>query len=83
MCVTVVQHIRAVPIRSVERVMEIKVIVPVLEVDLAPVEDVDIVITNHPMRRDYVVIQKGDVSLTVSPSDIERAIQAAKLAHRI
>jgi len=63
--------------------MEIKVIVPVLEVDLAPVEDVDIVITNHPMRRDYVVIQKGDVSLTVSPSDIERAIQAAKLAHRI
>ena len=83
MCVTVVPHIRAVPIRSVEKVMEIKVIVPVLEVDLAPVDDVDIVITNHPMRRDYVVIQKGDVSLTVSPSDIERAIQAAKLAHRI
>jgi hypothetical protein len=71
------------PYRPLEGKMEIKVIVPVLEVDLAPVEDVDIVITNHPMRRDYVVIQKGDVSLTVSPSDIERAIQAAKLAHRI
>jgi hypothetical protein len=63
--------------------MDIKVTVPVYEVNLEQVDNVDIIITNHPMRRDYVIIEKGDVSLTVSPSDIERAMQAAKLAHRI
>lgn len=66
-----------------DAVMEIKIIIPVFEVDGEQVDNVDLTITNHNLRRDYVVIQKGGLSLTISSSDMERAIQAARLAHKI
>jgi hypothetical protein len=63
--------------------MEVKINIPVFEVDNERVEDVNLTVTNHLTRRDYVVIQKGGLSLTISTSDMERAIQAARLAHRV
>lgn len=66
-----------------DAVMEIKINIPVFELDGEQVDNVDLTITNHNLRRDYVVIQKGGLSLTISSSDMERAIQAARLAHKI
>jgi hypothetical protein len=63
--------------------MEVMVTIPVLEVDMFPVEEGELVVMNHPMRRDYVVLEWCGKKISVSPSDLERAMQAAKLAHRV
>lgn len=86
MCVTSIRNTLPTPAaksHSGEAAMEVKINIPVFEVDNERVEDVSLTVTNHLTRRDYVVIQKGGLSLTISTSDMERAIQAARLAHRV
>ena len=86
MCVTSIRNTLPTPATKVpggEAAVEIKINIPVFEVDNERVEDVNLTVTNHLTRRDYVVIQKGGLSLTISTSDMERAIQAARLAHRV
>jgi hypothetical protein len=85
MCVTAINKtVQAVPAYfNGDAVMDIKVSIPVYEVDDKQVDNVDLTITYHNLRRDFVIIQKGGVSLTVSSSDLERALQAVRLAHKI
>ena len=63
--------------------MQITATVRVWEVDCKPCGELELQVTNHPDRRDYVIIERFNERLTVSASDLERAMQAARLAHKI